>query len=136
MENILAIIGGVGSIGFALTCVVLAIRNGGLKADAKDADTKRKIAEKTLIEKTAEYKDFKQRAQKQIVDLMEEIDELEDQETRVIASIKDPDTRRARRKSRVLRLLSEASNIEGGNDKRRVSDKSSTNSSDDITSPG
>lgn len=129
MNELVVGLGVAGLLGLAITSIVLAIRNGGLKADARDADTKREIAEENLKNNEAKHLDYKKRAQKQIADLMEEIDELEDQESAAIAAIKDPRVRRARRRARVLRLLSEEANAESGEGEHGVSNNPTTKTS-------
>ena len=124
MIEVLAALGGAASVGLAVTCVVLAIRNGGLKANAREADLFRKQADADLKKTAEKLADYRARAEAQIVDLMEEIDELEDQEGEVIAAIKDPAVRRARRRARVVRMLSPPPAGGSGERERGVPDAS------------
>lgn len=123
--SVLEVVGGIGTLGFAVTSVFLAIRNGGLRAEVKEADLFREDAQKQLAETARKFADYRSRAEKQIAELMGEIDELEDQEGAAIAAIDDPAVRRARRRARVARLLSTTAG-EGGERDGGMPDESTT----------
>ena len=106
--NILAIIGGAGSIGFAITAVVLAIRNGGLKVDANTADTLRKAAEKLATKTTKNFDAYRKRSEEMVAGLVKELENYENEELDAIEEEPDRDRRIARRRSWVRGVLSKA----------------------------
>jgi hypothetical protein len=90
---------GAGALGFALTSVVLAIRNGGLRVEITKADKARHDVEKQFSETAKEFVEYKRRTEDRFKALKHEIEELENE----LENAAIPGARR----DRLNRLLSE-----------------------------
>lgn len=97
---------GGGMLALAITSVVLAIRAGGLKADARDADAARARSEQDLREVAAAMTEQRDRHTKQLEALHDDINELETE----LAATASPDAVRAR----LAKLLSATTDDPGG----------------------
>lgn len=100
----------------AAVVAFLGIRNGGLKADVRESDTKRRLAEEDLENVAAELRDVKIRAEAKIAALVDELKEYEEHELDGIEKEPDRDIRIKRRRSWVSRVLSKTSDPTGGDD--------------------
>ena len=107
----LAIAGGVASAGLGIAVALLGIRNGGLKADARHADTLRKAAEAALKVNTTNFDDYRMRAESKEASLVAQLEHYENHELDAIEEEPNRVVRIERRRSWVAGVLSEASNL-------------------------
>jgi len=94
-----------GSVGLGITAVVLAIRNGGLKAEIQEADQLRKAAEAALAVQTTESEDQKLRAKAQIASLRKELERFENEKLDAIEEEPNREKRIAARRNWVVDAL-------------------------------
>jgi type II secretory pathway pseudopilin PulG len=90
----------VGIIGLALVAVVLAVRNGGLRAERSKAEERASRLEAQLQTTMREFTDYRTRMRAQLDSLHADIETLESD----LANCSSPGSRRAR----LERLLSKA----------------------------
>jgi hypothetical protein len=105
----LALLGGLTSAALGVTVALLGIRNGGLKADARHADTLRKAAEAALKVGTTEFDDYRKRAELREANLVAELEHYENEELDAIEAEPDRPRRIERRRNWVRSVLSKAS---------------------------
>lgn len=103
------------AVGLAITVAILGVRNGGLKADAKEsevdareADSLRKTAETSLKVTSREFDEYRIRAEAIEEELSEELDRYENQEIAAIRDEPDQAVRVKRRRRMVGSVLSQA----------------------------
>jgi hypothetical protein len=94
-----------GGFGFAAWAIGATVRNGGLKVERTQLENANGKLSRALQEQTAEYLDYKKRAQQRIEHLVDEIEGLEDKQHAEIAKIEDPEKRRNRRRAFVADVL-------------------------------
>ena len=108
MIEVLAAVAGLASAGLGITVAIMGIRNGGLKADAREADQDRKAAEAALMVAAKEFDDYRLRAESKEALLVKELEHYENQELAAIEAEPDQVVRIRRRRRLVGGVLSEA----------------------------
>ena len=124
----LALLGGLTSAALGVTVALLGIRNGGLKADARHADTLRKAAEAALKVGTKEFDDYRLRAESIQAKLVSELEHYENQELDAIEAEPDRPRRIERRRNWVRSVLSQASPPTGGDGEDGVREDTTSDS--------
>ena len=124
--QLLAILGGAGTAGFALAALIFVVRNKGLALDARQADTLRKAAEAALKVGTKEFDDYRDRAEAKEARLVAELERYENQELDGIEKEPDRKVRIRRRRDWVRGVLSKASSPTGDDSGGRVSEDTPT----------
>ena len=105
----LAIIGGLAAGGLGIAVALLGIRNGALKADAREADGLRKAAEAALKVGTKAFDDYRLRAEANEARLVAELENYENHELDAIEAEPSRPRRIKRRRDWVRSVLSKAS---------------------------
>ncbi len=124
--NVLAALGGIISAGLGITVAILGIRNGGLKADAREADSMRKDAEAALKATSRGFDEYRIRAEAIEEELSEELDHYENQKIAAIKDEPDQAVRIKRRRRLVDSVLSQAFTPRGDDSESGVPEESSS----------
>ncbi len=109
----LSIGGWVSAVGLAVTLAIFGIRNGGLKADAQEADQARKKAESDLKKTSGDFDEYRARAEQIEEELSAELEQYENAEIAAIKAEPDQAVRVKRRRRLVGSVLSKAFNPTG-----------------------
>lgn len=122
----LAALGGFASAGFGIVALIFVIRNKGLALDAKSADTLRRAAEETAKTVTADFNEYRDRAEAKEARLVAELEHYENHELDDIEAEPNRPRRIERRRNWVRAVLSKASNPAGDDGDRGVSEDAPT----------
>lgn len=122
----LAAIASLASVGLGIAVAILGIRNGGLRADARHADTLRKAAEGSLHKVADEFDDYRDRAESKEARLVAELEHYENHALDGIENEPNREVRIRRRRDWVRSLLSQTSTTTGDNSDSGMRDDSAS----------
>lgn len=126
LESYLAIAGGMSAAGMGMMLAIYAVRNSGLKAEAKEDRLLRVAAEVNLEMSTAQFNAYRARAEVKEARLVAELEHYENQELDNIETEPDRPKRIKRRRDWVRDILSRAKSPSGDNDSRGVRKETAT----------